>query len=280
MAESLPELSVIVATRDRAERLAQCLAALDEAWAVVQVPWEVILVDNASTDHTAEVARDFALQASYPVIVLGEPRPGLSHARNAGAAASHSSWLAFTDDDCLVDPHWLRALRAAVAERPRLEVIGGRVDLADPRDLSTSTRLFPDAVEIADIDTLMGRMIGCNLAIRADLFQALGGFDPRLGAGTPAGSAEDLDLLYRALRGGAVMRYEPTVSLRHAHGRRGEVQKRKLAKAYTRGRGAFLAKQSLRGDSIMFRRFYWELRTPGEGRIWLLQGFFGRLFGR
>ena len=58
MAESLPELSVIVATRDRAERLAQCLAALDEAWAVVQVPWEVILVDNASTDHTAEVARD------------------------------------------------------------------------------------------------------------------------------------------------------------------------------------------------------------------------------
>jgi len=280
MTDSLPELSVIVASRDRADSLARCLAALNESWAATQMAWEVIVVDNASTDATSAVVREFAARAAYPVTLLQESRPGVSRARNAGAATARSDWLAFTDDDCLVDPQWPTALLAAVAERPGLGLIGGRVDLADPLDLPASTRSFSDAMDINDLDALTARMIGCNFAMRADLFQALGGFDPRLGGGTPALAAEDFDLFYRALHQGAAMRYEPSARLRHAHGRRGETQGRQLTQAYIRGRGAFLAKHSLRGDGLMFRRFYWELAKPGGGRMRLLQGFFGRLIGR
>ncbi|MGI9331341.1 MAG: glycosyltransferase family 2 protein [Gammaproteobacteria bacterium] len=280
MAESLPELSVIVASRDRADSLARCLAALDESWAATQVAWEVIVVDNGSMDATPDVAQDFARRAAYPVMLLQESRPGVSPARNLGAAAARSDWLAFTDDDCLVDPQWPAALLAVIAHQPSLGVIGGRVDLADSLDLPASIRPFSDAMDITDIDVLTARMIGCNFAIRSDEFRAIGGFDPRLGCGTPALSSEDFDLFYRALRHMVAIRYEPSVRLRHAHGRRGEAQARELAKAYTHGRGAFLAKHILRGDGLMLRRFRWELSMSGDGRMRLLQGFFGRLLGR
>lgn len=278
MAE-LPQLSVVIATRDRAGSLARCLDMLQSAWDSEPCAWEILVVDNGSQDDTPALARAFADHASFPVRCLSEPKPGVSRARNSGARAARALCLAFTDDDCEVLPGWAQALLAAFAGPDGPEVVGGRVDLADAADLPTSIRPFPDALTITDFDALTARMIGCNLAVLRRTFRALGGFDPRLGGGTPAGSGEDLDLVYRALRAGARIRYEPAARLRHAHGRRGHDERQRLAQLYTRGRGALYAKYVMRGDLAMLRRLYWELRGPAPARGWLLQGALSRLRG-
>lgn len=161
--------------------------------------------------------------------------------------------IAFLDDDCLVNPTWLAALFAAHAESQPVDAVGGRVDLHDPTDQPTSIRPFEDALAIVDLPTAFSRLIGCNFSVRAEALRRIGGFDERMGAGTPAGSAEDLDLFHRLLRAGCRVRYDPAVRLAHAHGRSRPEQILPLNRNYVLGRGAFYAKHVLRGDLAVLR---------------------------
>ena len=106
----------------------------------------------------------------------------------------------------------------------------------------------------------MSRLIGCNFTAIAATLREVGGFDERLGAGTRAMSAEDFDLFYRMLRAGLRLAYEPAIELFHAHGRRTKEQLIGLTRAYMLGRGAWYAKQAMRGDRTAVRGAYWELR--------------------
>jgi glycosyltransferase involved in cell wall biosynthesis len=119
---SVPRISVIIPAWNeavRVERLLQALAAqtLDSSL------FEVIVIDNGSTDGTADAAR------KVPVTVLEEPQPGSYRARNAGLAQVRGEYVAFTDADCTPAPDWLeRALAAAEAD-PEAGLFGGRIDL-------------------------------------------------------------------------------------------------------------------------------------------------------
>jgi GT2 family glycosyltransferase len=129
----------------------------------------------------------------------------------------------------------------------------------------------------ANIDDLNGisHLIGCNIAMRRSVFATLGWFDERLGAGSAARSAEDVDMLYRCVQRGMTIRFSPDMHVRHAHGRRSDADIASLGDGYIRGRGAFYAKHAVRGDLAVIKHLYWELRSlPAKERRTLLAGAF------
>jgi predicted nucleotidyltransferase len=115
-------ISVVLITRDRCRQLDRCLGSLAR---LKRRPDEVVVVDNASTDETARVVRDF--RAEFPVRYVLEPRLGIATARNAGVRASSGEVLAFTDDDAVVDPEWLGFVERAFLRDPRIGIVGGAI---------------------------------------------------------------------------------------------------------------------------------------------------------
>lgn len=270
LGEWMGVISVVVATVDRVAQLEGCLAALTVAFRQAPDGSELIVVDNGSADASRDLTERFRERADFPVRLLVEPRRGLSRARNTGIAAARGTVIAFTDDDCRVESTWLREIDAEFSD-PTLDVLGGRVDLASPNDAKVSVRPFEDPARIESLDAVSRHLIGCNVAARRPVFETAGVFDERLGAGTVAASAEDLDFFYRCLRRGCRLAFSPSVRVRHAHGRRDVRDLAMLNRGYVRGRGAFYAKHMVRGDRVVWQRCYWEvaglakasLRQPG-----------------
>ena len=229
-------LSVIICTRDRAPQLERCLQQFKEAQ-TFRKSWELIVVDNNSSDGTKAVIRKFAAAAPFHVRYLFESRQGLSHARNRGIAETSNSIIAFTDDDCLVDRQWASTIVREFSTDPSLAVLGGRVEQGDPNGQPVGTRTFSDRKQISSFEELFGRMIGCNMAFSRKVFEVIGGFDPLLGKGTSLGSAEDLDLLYRALKRQLTIVYVPNAVVFHAHGRASASSIQQVNDEYAKGRG-------------------------------------------
>ena len=144
--------SVVVPTYNRAALLLQVLRSL--AAQRTEAPFEIIVVDNGSTDGTRQVA------AAFPgVRYVRETRPGSSAARNAGIAASRGEVIAFLDDDVVAEPDWLEALRCAYAALPDAWCIGGRVILrlpdSRPRWLDPPSALLAAYLSEQDLGCLL-----------------------------------------------------------------------------------------------------------------------------
>lgn len=261
-------LSVIVCTRDRADRLEHCLASFEAADAPPG-RWQLLVVDNDSGDHTSQVVEDAARRGKLPLQYAIERARGLSFARNHGLALTTGSIIAFTDDDCLVTKTWLTAILHEFDSDGALQVLGGRVEPATAEDAGTGARLFADRLTISSFDQIMERLIGCNMILRRSVFDSVGLFDTRLGAGTCAGSAEDLDMFYRALHAGVKMCFSPEVVIRHGHGRTSEASLLAIRDNYGRGRGAFYCKHILQGDRLMGQQLRREV-------VWLIEAAAGR----
>ena len=124
--DELPFVSVIVPVWNSPELIAKCLTALREQ----EYPagrFEVIVVDNGSTDHTVEVVRSFA-----GVRLLTEAEPGSYRARNAGLRAAKGEYVAFTDADCVPARDWLATLADQALARPEAGIVAGRIELFAP----------------------------------------------------------------------------------------------------------------------------------------------------
>lgn len=252
-------ISVVVCTRNRADSLERTLRALAEMAVPPSIAWEIVVVDNGSADRTAEVVADAARRLAVPVRAVREDRPGLSRARNAGVRAARGSLIAFTDDDCRVDPHWLARIEAAFVAEPSLHVLTGRVELHDARDRPVGVRLQREAAALTSFRDVAALAIGCNMACRRAVFDGDAFFDVRLGAGTRIPSAEDWDFVYRALKAGRRVAFSPDVLVRHAHGRRSEADVDPLRRGYVVGRWALYSKYALQLDSEVVRAAAREL---------------------
>src|SRR4051812_42731918 len=103
-------VSVVIATRNRADRLRQALDSLERMSPPNMFSWELIVVDNGSTDGTRQVVNDCEARMMLPLRYLIEPRHGKSAALNAGVRAATGDVVAFTDDDCVMSPGWLTAI--------------------------------------------------------------------------------------------------------------------------------------------------------------------------
>ena len=184
-------ITVAICTRDRSASLARTLRSLERLTPIDQ-PWELLVVDNGSTDDTQDVVASFAER--LPIRTTIELTPGVANARNAATSSAKGVYMVCTDDDVIVAADWLRAYVAAFARWPDAALFGGRIVpvLEEPvtpwfreampwlglplaaRDLAnTPIALKPDG------DTIP---FGANYAVRVEV-QRLFPFDPDLGPG-------------------------------------------------------------------------------------------------
>lgn len=247
-------ISYLISTRNRAKGLAQCL----EAVLKVDFPdWELIVVDNGSTDATADIVRSFQTDHPGRIHYVFEPRPGLSRGRNAALQASSGSILVFSDDDCYPEPDFLQRIDAVFLAEPDISYLSGRIELFDPNDapetIKTSTR-----PEYFDSHRYIGsgKVVGANMAFRRTVFEAVGLFDPLLGAGTSLSSAEDQEMTMRASMNGFRGKYCPEAVVYHHHGR-SVSEAAKLHGGYNIGRGGMNMKLLLSAKSFRYGVLGW-----------------------
>ena len=182
-------ISVVTTVRNEERNL----AALVESLLVQEGPLEVIIVEAYSDDKTWEIAQEFA--AAHPQTVRAFRQGGSrGTGRNFGVGQAKGEYVAFIDGDCMASPAWLHELRKAAAPET---VVAGRTILMGYRPFAELHR-----VELvrAGYDVSYP---SCNLLYPTVLFERLRGFDPRFH------TAEDMDLNYRAVGGGAKIAFAP-----------------------------------------------------------------------
>jgi glycosyltransferase involved in cell wall biosynthesis len=212
----LVDVSVIVPTFNRCDSLAGVLESLSSQDAA-GVRFEVLVVDNNSTDHTRHVVRRFAAQhPGLDLHYLFEPQQGVSHARNAGIRAAAAPLLAFIDDDVKTTSDWVATLKHAFEQHPEIDAIGGRVRSVwkGPRPAwLTPEQAGPIAVQdrpapmVVDRRNASACLITANFACRRRVFADVGGFSgdfPR---------CQDRELQMRMWRAGKRGLYLPQVEV-------------------------------------------------------------------
>lgn len=211
-------LTVVVCTFNRAALLASCLQSLVEQTAD-KGTFEVLVVDNNSTDATAVAAAAFA-DAIRHFRVVSEPQQGLSNARNRGWKQARGSYVAYLDDDAVANHDWICCICSFVEKWPHISIFGGPYDAFS---LVPRPRWFPPEYGCLDLGTVerpikLGQewITGSNMIFRKDLFQNLGGFDPMLGMqGARVAYGEEINLLLFMHEKGVQIYYAPSVRVRH-----------------------------------------------------------------
>jgi glycosyltransferase involved in cell wall biosynthesis len=212
-------VSVVLSTYNRADRLPAALDAL--LGQAGNVAYEVIVVDNNSTDATRTVVERAAARSDGRLRYVFEPRQGLSYGRNAGIAVARGAIIAFSDDDVRVAPDWIARLTRTFDAHPDIEYVGGRVLphwLATPPAWLTDAHWAPLALQdYGDQPIVSGReravcLVGANLAFRRQVFDLVGVFTPSLGRVKDGiGSTEDHDMQLRAWKAGMRGLYDPAL---------------------------------------------------------------------
>jgi GT2 family glycosyltransferase len=186
---SRPGISVVVATHNRAQLLPRLVAALDAQ--DLDEPYETVIVDDGSTDDTWPVLEQLAQTTPRLRVLQQMPNAGPAAARNRGWRAASAPYIAFTDDDCVPQPGWLRGLVAALGHA---DIVQGRT-MPDPVD---AHRIGPFGRTI-EVTQELGYYQTCNMGYHREALEQVGGFDERFRR--PSG--EDTDLAWRLKERGA-----------------------------------------------------------------------------
>jgi glycosyltransferase involved in cell wall biosynthesis len=270
------QLTLIVCTRNRLPQLQAALGCI--VGLRCRVPWQLVVVDNGSTDGTWRWLQSLKSTANFRIDVVAEPAAGLSHARNAGLRHALGDIVAFTDDDCYPTESFLDDVLEAFAHGG-IDYCGGRVVLHDPADLpvslvtSTIQRVLPPNTFVP-----AGAISGANMAFSRALLDIVGPFDVGLGAGSPTRSAEDTDFLFRSSWCGFTGMYIPTLTVRHHHMRRSSTDLTSIDTAYDMGRGAYYIKHLCKQQTRLLMLKNWYRRSDvrsKEGRQRLRQELYG-----
>ena len=231
------QLSVIICTWNRAASLQKTLGSVQECQLPVGTEWEVVIVDNNSTDETIAVCQQFAHQFPGRYRYVLEKRQGKSFALNTGVKSARGRILAFTDDDVIADPAWLAETLRVFAAHDCVGV-GGRIvpvwESEKPSWFTTDGpyRLLPAIVGYdlgEDIREITAPALGANLSLKKEVFEKYGMF--RTDLGPCAGSevrGEDYEFCWRLLRAGGRLVYAPEAIVFHP------VEKRRIDKLYFR----------------------------------------------
>lgn len=239
------DLSLIICTRNRDAQLGEALQALERISS--SAAWEIVIVDNGSTDQTAAVIAKAKL-SNPRIVYVFEAQQGLGAARDTAWRHAQGGVLSFTDDDCYPSPDFVDAVLEVFRDHPEADYIGGRITLHDPADAPITIDLRTEAETISPYSYIhTGRLKGANISFRRAVLEKVGGLDRGLGAGTPF-PCEDADLLAAASWAGFAGRFDPRFSVAHHHGRKVHEAAR-LREGYDRGRGAYYMKYIMRADT-------------------------------
>jgi glycosyltransferase involved in cell wall biosynthesis len=218
-----PAISVVICTRNRADLLRHALASVvDQPFP--RAEFEIIVVDNASTDRTPAVVAEF--QGAAQVRYLREERIGLCIARNTGWRAASGRHVAFFDDDAIALPGWLAAIRDGFASASgSVGVIGGRVDpIWEQRRPAWLADEIAGSLTIVDWgepgrvipDIRREWLVGANMAVPRELLAEIGGFHPWLDrVGNQLLSSGDVFLQMELIRRGYQCVYLPAMAIQH-----------------------------------------------------------------
>jgi len=263
------DVSVVISTYNRCSLLARALESLQHQ-ETAGVSYEILVVDNNSTDETRAVAQRFMDSTRRRVHYIFEPKQGLSYARNAGIVSARAKIIAFTDDDVRVSSNWVSRIQAGFAAEPSVDFLGGKVlphwDETPPawltREHWTPLALldYGDQPFYVDADRPIS-LIGANCAFRKSAFEQVGLFRAdfqRVKNGV--GSLEDHELLLRLWQAGRKGVYLPDLTVT------ADVQADRLRKTYHRewhtGHGRFHA--ILRSDVLERSRLGKILGVPAH----------------
>ncbi len=259
--------SLIIPTYRRPAQLSACLQAL----ARQDYPrdlFEVIVVDDGGETPLDPVVTPFTNKLA--VTLIRQANAGPAVARNTGVARARGQWLAFTDDDCTPAPSWLRALAACFTATPADAVAGRTVNALPDNPYATASQLLVSFLfAYHNTDPQQARFATTsNLALPAEPFRALAGFDPTF----PVPGGEDYELCNRWLSHGYRLRYAPEAVVYHRH----LLNLRTFCRQHFHyGRGAFHLRRAgmsqrrerRRRQPLMFyRRLFPYVRAHGEGR--------------
>lgn len=217
------EISVLISTYNRSQSLGAAIHSVVVQSVPQSLKWEILIVDNNSTDQTRQVVEDF--QCRYPsrIRYVFEPQQGISHARNAGIREAGGEILAFLDDDEIAAADWLQNLTANLHTGDWAGA-GGRVlppsSFSPPKWLSAGSSFASGPLAIFDLGLWTGQLdeppFGANMAFRKEVFDRLGGFRTDLGrAGTNMISNEDTEFGRRVIAAGMRLCYEPAALTYH-----------------------------------------------------------------
>lgn len=217
-----PDITVILCTLNRAAILAETLASLRLMLASSRHQAEILLVDNGSTDATAQVLHDFAAAEPHARVLL-EPRCGLSHARNRGLTQAQAPLIAFVDDDVDFASGWLDAVVESFHHHPEADVLGGRTDprfpCAEPAWFYDRLVTYYGCSRLGEHSRWMAAHeypYGVNMAFRRQILVDAGGFAAELGRhGTKLLSNDEAELCRRIKRQGRRFWYCAEARLLH-----------------------------------------------------------------
>jgi GT2 family glycosyltransferase len=213
-----PQISIIISARNEAERFAPCLDSL--AKQRTKIPFEVHFVDNASSDGTYSKALKWVAEnKTKNFFVWRERKPGSPAARNYGARRARGQVLLFTDADCRLHPNWVQEMAEPLLEPSHYPIaaVGGKT-LSEFKGEKPNLwekyldQLFAfwEADRLNAFPAFLPWAPTCNLAVKKDIFEALGGFDENWKS-----AAYDVDLCWRLILCGFTLGYAPKAEALH-----------------------------------------------------------------
>jgi glycosyltransferase involved in cell wall biosynthesis len=218
-----PQVSIIIATFNRAEQLRYVVQQLESQQAISELSAELVLVDNNSTDHTPEVLKAYKQSSRLPVTIVRETKQGSNHARNAGIQNAKGQILIFTDDDVEFTKTWLSDLVGYMHLHPECSIATGKVTLkfetSEPPWLTDELLPFYGHQDYgnAAIDLCFPKFpVEMNMAIRASVFSRYGTFSPAISRDDKTLMSNDAKLFFHELaKVGETVRYIPNAHLYH-----------------------------------------------------------------
>lgn len=270
-----PQVSAIICTHNRENYLGAAIDSLLEQ--EFSSEFEVIVIDNASTDRTREIVE---ARLPHPQLqYVYEPMLGLSVARNTGAKTAKGEILAYLDDDAVASSGWLQALYTAYQNNEKLAIAGGKVTLLWPPGVNPPQWLSAGLAENLGAYDLGDTVVsikqpgltprGLNYSIRNSFLEQIGGFDTNLGrVGKNLLSNEELHMTELALRAGWQVAYLPDAVVAH------NVSPERLQRAWFLSRGWWQGISECYREQLAGRDGVGQLQRGG---IRMLRGFYKSL---
>jgi glycosyltransferase involved in cell wall biosynthesis len=220
------DATVLICTYNRAGYLARTLDSLAMMFANPGFSWNVLVVDNNSSDDTRPVVLSRAGAFPVPLNYLFEGRQGKSNALNTGMSAAQARVIVFTDDDVEVGPEWIQASVRPLLERKDIDYTGGPVRpiwggprpawLDESGNLGGTIAVKDHGSRVFVFEDERKTPLGVNMAVRRSLIERIGGFRPDLGRnGKALLGQEQAEFFYRSRQAGARGLYVPEMVLDH-----------------------------------------------------------------
>jgi GT2 family glycosyltransferase len=242
-----PKVSVVICAFNAERTMEACCESLTK---LRYAPLEIIVVDDGSTDRTAEIA------ARYPFRLIRQENKGLSVARNVGIEAATGEIVAYTDSDCVADPDWLTYLVGAMLRHDWVACGGPNLSPPEPSLVPACVAVAPGGpTHVLVHDDVAEHIPGCNMAFRKSALLAVGMFDPQY---TSAG--DDVDLCWRLQNQGWQIGFAPGAMVWHF--------RRNTVKAYLRQQRGYG-----KAEALLYFKHPYRFNLLGQSR-WL-----GRIYG-